>query len=286
MADRTSKHVVRGTETPVTPQAAATVILLRRRQEEDQGFEVLMALRNSRSVFVPSSYVFPGGRVDVTDHNHDLERFCNEPELTRVLQALDGVSPPERALGIWVAAVRETFEEVGLLFARQKNGSLLSLERGDVGCRFRSYRNRVHGGELSFGDMLHGEGLMLALDRLHYFSHWITPELSPIRYDTRFFVAEVPSDQEALHDGNELTKHLWITPREALERYGEQRFHMVVPTIVTLEELSRFETIDEVIESTGRKEIRAVITRLVIEGDEIQEHAPDGRIFRNLVPPR
>lgn len=271
---------------PVTPLDAATVILLRRRQEEDQGFEVLMALRNSRSAFVPSSYVFPGGRVDETDHNRDLERFCNEPELTRVLQALDGVSPPEQALGIWVAAVRETFEEVGLLFARRKDGSLLSLDADEVERRFLSYRNRVHGGELPFGEMLQGEGLMLALDRLHYFSHWITPELSPIRYDTRFFVAEVPSDQEALHDGNELTKHLWITPQEALDGYGEQRFHMVVPTIVTLEELSRFETIDEVIESTGGKEIRAVITRLVIEGDEIQEHAPDGRIFRNLVPPR
>lgn len=270
----------------VAPADAATVILLRQQNGGGQGFQVLMVLRNSKSAFVPSSYVFPGGRVDETDCHRDMEQFCSEPELIMVQQALDGVSPPEKALGIWIAAVRETFEEVGILFACRKDGVLLSLSPGDIARRFLSYRERVYSGVLHFTEVLRREGMTLALDRLHYFSHWITPELSPIRYDTRFFVAEVPSDQEALHDGNELTKHLWITPEEALDGYREKRFHMVVPTIVTLEELCCFETIDDVVESTKGKKITGVMTRLAFEGDEVQEHAPDGRIFRNLVPPR
>lgn len=270
----------------VTPRDAATVILLRQPNEGARGFEVLMVLRNSRSAFVPSSYVFPGGRVEEEDCLRDMECLCSESDLPRVRRTLEDVSPQERGLGIWIAAVRETFEEVGLLFARREDGSFFSPDQSDTGRSFRVYREAMSGGEISFEEMLRREGLTLALDRLHYFSHWITPELSPIRYDTRFFVAETPPGQEALHDGDELTRHVWVTPEEALDGYREQRFHMVVPTIVTLEELSRFETITEVIESTGGKEITAVITRLVIEGDEIQEHAPDGRIFRNLVPPR
>jgi len=270
----------------VTPADAATVILLREVNGESQGFEVLMALRNSRSAFVPSSYVFPGGRVEEEDCLRDMEDFCGGPDLIRAKRVLDGMSLPERALGIWVAAIRETFEEVGLLFVCQRDGTLVSLDPDDIDRRFLSYRERVHSGELSFEEVLRREDLTLALDRLHYFSHWITPELSPIRYDTRFFVAEMPSDQEALHDGDELTKHIWITPAKALEEYRQQRLHMVVPTIVTLEELSCFETIGEVIESTRGKDITGVMTRIVLEGGEIQEHAPDGRIFRNLVPPR
>ncbi|MBN2080564.1 MAG: hypothetical protein JW838_16465, partial [Spirochaetes bacterium] len=231
-------------------------------------------------------YVFPGGRVEDEDCLRDMENFCGGPDLTEEQGTLDGVLLPERALGIRVAAIRETFEEVGLLLACREDGTLLSFDRDDIDRRFLSYRKRVHSGELHFTEILRRERLTLALDRLHYFSHWITPELSPIRYDTRFFVTEVPPHQEALHDGGELTRHLWITPAEALEGYREQRFHMVVPTIVTLEDLSRFETIDGVVESTRGKDVTGVMTRLVFEGDEIQEHAPDGRIFRNLVPPR
>jgi len=268
----------------VTPTDAATVILLRQVNGEGKGFEVLMALRNSRSAFVPSSYVFPGGKIEEEDCLPNIENFCGEPDLTRAQGALDGVSLPERAMGIWVAAIRETFEEVGLLLACQRDGTLLSFNSDDIDRRFLSYRKSVHSGELDFTEVLHREGLTLALDRLHYFSHWITPELSPIRYDTRFFVAEVPPEQEALHDGDELTKHLWITPAKALEGYREQRLHMVVPTIVTLEELCCFETINDVLESTREKDIAGVMTRIVLEGDEVQEHAPDGRIFRNLVP--
>lgn len=273
-------------EMSVTPKDAATVILLRRASGEDRGFEVLIVLRSSGNTFVPRSYVFPGGKVEDEDCLQGMEDFCGEFDATRAQDTLDDMPLPEKALGIWVAAVREMFEEVGLLFARRGDGSFLSFDSDGINRRFLSYRERVHSGELLFAEMLQREGLTLALDRLHYYSHWITPELSPIRYDTRFFIAEAPPDQEAIHDGDELTGHVWLTPEEAIEGYRKQRLHMVVPTIVTLEELCRFETIDDVVESTRGKKISRVMTRIVFEGDDVQEHAPDGRIFRNLVPPR
>ena len=268
----------------VTPVDAATIILLREAEgKETKGFEVLMALRSSKSTFVPSAYVFPGGKVEEEDCLPVMENFCNKNDLVRTQSALDGVSLRERALGIWVAAIRETFEEVGLLLACQKDGTLLPFDHGDVNQRLRSYRELVTNGELNFADLLQREALTLAFERLHYFSHWITPELSPLRYDTRFFVAEVPWNQKVFHDGNELTKHVWIKPVDALERHQEKKFHMVVPTIVTLEELSCFETIGDVIESTRGKNVKGITTLLVFKNDEVQEHTPDGRIFRDLI---
>jgi 8-oxo-dGTP pyrophosphatase MutT (NUDIX family) len=269
----------------VTPVDAVTIILLRKAEgKETKGFEVLMVLRSSKSTFVPSAYVFPGGKVEEEDCLPVMENFCNKNDLMRAQSVLDSVSLPQRALGIWVAAIRETFEEVGLPLARQKDGTLLSFDLGYMEQRLRSYRERVNSGDLDFVDLLQREELTLAVERLHYFSHWITPELSPFRYDTRFFVAEVPWNQKVFHDGDELTRHVWITPAKALERYREKKFYMVVPTIVTLEELSCFETIGDVIESTRGKNVTGIMTLLVFENDEVQEHTPDGRIFRNLIP--
>jgi hypothetical protein len=124
---------------------------------------------------------------------------------------------------------------------------------------------------------------MPAFDRLHYFSHWITPELSPLRYDTRFFVTEMPENQNALHDGDEVIKHVWINPAQALQKHSEQKFFMVAPTIVTLEELCQFETIEDVIGSTKNKKVKATLTLMTFEKNEIQEQTPDGRIFRAVI---
>jgi len=269
----------------VIPRDAATVILLREpKTDRGRGFEVLMARRSSKSSFVPSSYVFPGGRVDEEDCRSGMIDFCNDSDIERVRETSDEMLHPEKKLGIWIAAIRETFEEMGLLFASRESDSLIKFQDTDeCAQRFAEYRKHIAEGRLRFAEMLHKEGLTLTLHRLFYFSRWITPELSPKRYDTRFFIAEAPDCQEALHDGHELTTHIWTTPGEALAHYRGNKFHMVVPTIVTLEELSRFDCITNVIESTRGKKIKSVMTRLVFENDEIQEHAPDGRIFRNLV---
>jgi 8-oxo-dGTP pyrophosphatase MutT (NUDIX family) len=266
----------------VKPADAATVILLREAQRQTtKNFEVLMVLRSSKSAFVPGAYVFPGGKVAAEDCLPKMENFCNKSDLIRTRYLLDNVLHPEKSLGIWIAAVRETFEETGLLLARRKDGTLLSFGHKGTEQKLREYRAAVNSENLEFSQLLQKEDVMLALDQLHYFSHWITPELSPLRYDTRFFVTMVPKNQKALPDGDEITRHVWITPTDALRKYNEQKFCMVAPTIITLEELSRFNTIDDVITSTKEKNIKGILTRLVMEHGEVEEHTPDGRIFRN-----
>jgi len=241
----------------VRPKEAATVILLRRREEQPaEGFEVLMALRSQESKFVPGSYVFPGGALDDQDCSPEMEALCRGVEPSSAFAVLKDIPTPAMALGTWVAGIRETFEEVGLLLAYRANGRLLSFDHDDAE-RYERYRSLLNQGKLTFEEILQKEALTLAADRLHYFSHWITPGFFPIRYDVRFFICEAPAGQEARHDGMELTDHLWITPREALRRYHENRFEMVYPTLVTMQALLPYRQIEEVIRATAGKHIAA-----------------------------
>jgi hypothetical protein len=145
--------------------------------------------------------------------------------------------------------------------------------------RFLAYRKELNNGSLRLRDMLEAEGLKLAADRLFYFSHWITPEALPLRYNVRFFVARAPQCQEALHDGYELTDHAWLTPDEALQAWERGTISLVLPTISTLAELTAFKTIDEVIKSTEGKNIQPILTRMEIVEDNYVEIMPDGSIF-------
>jgi 8-oxo-dGTP pyrophosphatase MutT (NUDIX family) len=241
----------------VKPKEAATVILLRRREEAPrEGFEVLMVLRSKKSKFVPSSYVFPGGALDDEDCSLEAAALCRGLDPSRAFAALQDIDSPAMALGTWVAGIRETFEEVGLLMAC-RNGDRLLAFSGEDAVRYCRIRGLLQAGKLTFNEFLQKEGLTLATDRLYYYSHWITPWFFPIRYDVRFFVAETPAEQEARHDGIELTGHLWITPQDALRRYHEKRFEMVFPTLMTMKALSQFMNIDEVIRSTSGKMISA-----------------------------
>ncbi|MCX5846432.1 MAG: hypothetical protein NTW12_08760 [Deltaproteobacteria bacterium] len=269
----------------VKPKDAATLILLRQSPNSDKGsFEVLMVLRHRDSKFVPDSYVFPGGCLDQEDHSPDSENLCTGVDLKKAQTILHDMSSPEKALGAWVAGIRETFEEVGLLLAYHRDKTPVSFDSEDIRHLFHAYRKKLQTGVISLKTILLNEGLTLAADRLHYFSHWITPLLLPLRYDVRFFIAEAPANQEAIHDGIELTRHIWITPQEALNGYSRQKFNMVVPTLVTIEELSRFTTIEEAITSTENKEINAILTVMIEEDGGIVEYMRDGRIFRDMPP--
>ncbi len=173
---------------------AATIILLRNSPDPlVTGFEVLMVLRSPVSKFLPGLYVFPGGGVEEADCLPETEALCAGMDRERATSIMDDISSPENALGAWTAGIRETFEEVGLLMAYKKDGSVVSLDSEEpLRDRLTSHRRLLHEGKTDFYDIMRNEGLILAADRLHYFSHWITPEPSPIRYDVRFFVAEAP----------------------------------------------------------------------------------------------
>jgi 8-oxo-dGTP pyrophosphatase MutT (NUDIX family) len=225
----------------VEVQPAATVMLVRDAGEREGGpLEVLMLRRHPDSVFAADAWVFPGGRVDPGD----------------AWPAPIGAGPSSAALGLpagglayWVAAARECFEEAGILLARHPDtGAWLDTSTELAATRFARHRRDVHSGVVSLGAMLEGEGLVLDLSGVHYVSHWITPPgQTARRFDTRFFMAVVPPAQVATHDATETVESLWTTPADALARGAGGEIHLVIPTIVNLEALTRFSSTAELV---------------------------------------
>jgi 8-oxo-dGTP pyrophosphatase MutT (NUDIX family) len=210
------------------PRPAATVTLVR---DTPGGFEVLMVQRNFQSIFMPGMHVFPGGGVDRHDSSAEIAALCTGLDDAQASRKL-GISGG--GLAYWVAAIRESFEEAGILLACNHKGELVTLDDTVRAERFHAYRRRVEHGEHPFSEMLKDEGLQLPLDQMTYFSHWITPAGAPRRYDTRFFVAAAPAAQQPLHDNRETINHLWVRPAEALERHKQKQFDMRTPTLHTL----------------------------------------------------
>jgi 8-oxo-dGTP pyrophosphatase MutT (NUDIX family) len=246
--------------------------------------EVLMVLRNRRSRFVPGYHVYPGGILDAEDYEPRIERFCRGIDRARASEILPDMSRPEKALGAWVAGIRESFEEVGMLIALRRDGSPVTIRTEAERARFCGYRRALNGGEMKFHQMLEKEDLVLPLDRLHYFSHWITPEPLPLRYDVRFFVAEAPAHQAVAHDGVELTEHLWMRPSVALEEYEKGRIGMVLPQIMTLVDLSRFKTVEEALAEAENRKVPANLTKIRRIGGADVEVMPDGTVFDRRPP--
>jgi 8-oxo-dGTP pyrophosphatase MutT (NUDIX family) len=268
-----------------TPTDAATVMLLRRcRNAAVKDIEVLMVLRHRRSRFVPGYHVYPGGILDPEDFDPDIDRLCQGIGRKQASETLPDMSRPEKALGAWVAGIRETFEEVGMLIARRKDGSPVTIRTKEEQKRFCGYRRALNKGEMKFHQMLEEEDLILPLDRLYYFSHWITPEPLPLRYDVRFFVAEAPSEQAVVHDGVELTEHVWLTPSRALEEYEQGKIGMVLPQIMTLVDLSRFKTVEEAIASAKTRRVPSNLTKIRRMNGEDVEVMPDGTVFERRPP--
>ena len=197
---------------PVVPALpAATVTLVR---DTHDGLEVLMLQRNHRSGFMPGVFLFPGGALDPDDSSDAVVTRCagiDDIESSAVLGL------PQGGLAYWTAAIRESFEEAGVLLAYDDAGELVNPGEPSRLERFEDYRKRLNAGEACLGEMLEREGLRLAADRLTYFGHWITPVTAPRRYDTRFFVAIAPDGQEALPDNVEAIHHVWVNPAAALD---------------------------------------------------------------------
>jgi len=268
-----------------TPTDAATVMLLKPHQNAlEKDIDILMVLRNRRSRFVPGYHVYPGGILDPEDFEPGIESFCRGITRKQASDILPDMSHPDKALGAWVAGIRETFEEVGMLIALRKDGSPVRIQTEMEQKRFCSYRRALNKGEMKFSQMLEKEELILPLDRLHYFSHWITPESLPLRYDVRFFVTEAPEAQVVIHDGVELTEHLWLTPSRALEDYEKGKIGMVLPQIMTLVDVSRFRTVEEAISSAKKRRVHANLTKIRRINDEDVEVMPDGTVFERRPP--
>jgi 8-oxo-dGTP pyrophosphatase MutT (NUDIX family) len=256
-----------------TPKEASTVILLRPAADD---FEILMVKRHPNNPFVPDCYVFPGGAIEETDVAPELEDRCKGLDHPTAHQVLADTASPEIALAAWIAGIRETFEETGILLAYERSGKIISADTKTKEQMLAHYRSLLREGRISFKAFLEKEGFLFATDRLHYFSHWITPIGSPIRYDVRFFIAEMPLGQEALYDCRELTAHIWISPEKALSLHQRNQFDMVLPTVMTLRELCRFKTIEEILAFTKKKHVSPILTILKKINDRYVEVMPDG----------
>jgi 8-oxo-dGTP pyrophosphatase MutT (NUDIX family) len=243
-------------------------------RDSPAGMEVLMLRRNLASTWVGGAHLFPGGAVDTDDAAPELEERSpdrDDAEASRLLDLEGG------GLAFFTAAIRECFEEAGILLATTSTGEPFDFTDPAVADRFVEHRRRLNANELRFADFCADEDLRLDAARLFYFSHWITPVGSPRRYDTRFFVAEMPAGQTALHDDIEVIDSLWIAPAEALRRHKEGEIDMLFPTAKNLQAIGRFEGTADLLVATSASEVPTILprvtltdegTRILMPGDE------------------
>lgn len=210
---------------------------------ERPDLQVLMLKRNERSAFVGDMWVFPGGAVDPEDDSdfaYEAVEGLDDSDASRDLQLDRG------GLAYWVAAVRETFEEAGVLLARRGSETEpVDLVAAATATRFGDYRHAINTADHPFLDLVESEELRLSGGEMSYVSRWITPQGAVRRYDTRFFAAAMPPAQVPTHDNDEAVHHEWISAHDALDANAVGEMLMVTPTIAMLQRLADFGSVDE-----------------------------------------
>lgn len=221
----------------VQPRNASTVVLLRPADHDD--FEILLTRRPPQMKFLGGYYVFPGGAVHREDYSPKVLERCRglSADDARSILGTDGNA--KQALGHWVAVVRELFEEVGVLLCLTECGDEVDLRDPRAQIRFELKRQAVVRNQLDFGTFLESENLICDLSRTVYFDHWVTPEIYSMRFDTRFYIAKLPSYQLPLAASEEVIDSLWVSPQHALSRIHGHDFPILPPTTTVLAELGR-----------------------------------------------
>jgi 8-oxo-dGTP pyrophosphatase MutT (NUDIX family) len=243
----------------ILARPASTIVVIR---DQNAVLEILMLRRSSEVAAASGAHVFPGGSVDAVDADvaaRGLVFGLDDETAARRLNLDSG------AMAYYCAALRELFEEAGLLLAIESDGRPLSVEN----VRLVAWRSDLATGRVTWPELLEREGLRLAVGELQYLAHWVTPESRPRRFDTRFFVAAAPANQEALPDDSEVVEHAWTTASAALERQGSGQWSMLVPTVRTLHLLAPQHSVDQVLEAAATSSVERIQPR---------EVARDGRI--------
>ncbi|RMH13022.1 MAG: NUDIX hydrolase [Gemmatimonadetes bacterium] len=253
-----AESIERVPEQPAVPRPAATIVLLR---DGASGPEALLLRRVRSSGFVPGAYVFPGGRVDESDADPALVSRLDGLTPARAAErlGLHDAHPP--AVAYYLAAVREAFEETGILLARSPGGS--PPPTAAESAALLAERDALLADERPFAEVLDRLGLRIDGSVLEYVAHWITPLVEPRRYDTRFFAAQVPPHSEAVIHPSEMTDARWLTPEAALAACDAGDLPMVFPTIRTLEQLGGFASVREVLDAFAQRPVPAILPRLV-----------------------
>lgn len=269
------------------PVDSATVIIARHAGED---LEILFVRRNDKHEFMGGYFVFPGGQVDPPDCDPDLwENHCIPVSAMPGLMIQEPALPEPVARGLFMAAIRETFEECGILLAVPESGSAFDFTDADTEARFKAYRTRLHGGEISLKDIAVKERLRFAPGSLIPYAHWITPTSQPLRYDTRFFLAMLPDGQQAAPDNDELTETLWLNPGVALDMNRTGRISLAPPTLKTVEEISCSQDARELWAAAMQREILPVLPQPYKENGCLGvklPHDPEYSIIDFKRPPR
>lgn len=235
---RRARDILAGRVRPVPARDAATVAVLRGRGAG--GIEVYLLRRKASMAFAAGAYVFPGGSVDPRDTDHAVAWAGPSPaDWGRVFRAEE-----KTARGLVCAAVRETFEESGVLLAGPSPEAVVADTTGED---WEADRLALIDRRLSFADFLDRRALVLRADLLRPWTHWITPEVESLRFDTRFFVAALPPGQRTRDVGGEADRVAWVRPADAVERAGSGRILLMPPTYRTLGELGGYRTVADVL---------------------------------------
>jgi len=268
LAER-AREISDGRLAPAVPRDAATVILLR---EAEEGIEAFLLRRTAELEFAPGAYVFPGGSVDARDADPGVG--WDGPDPADFAALLD--VPPDRARSLVCAAVRETFEESGVLLAGPSADALV----GDS-TALAADRRALLAGSASLAEVLGRRGLILRADLLTPWARWITPEVSPRRFDTWFFAAALPPGQAATAapegpgdhaDPGESESGTWLRPAAALEAARAGQITLLPPTAVTLGELAGHPGLAAIL--ARRQVITPRLPKVVVEDGQMRLHLP------------
>ena len=208
---------------------AATVMMLR---DTDAGPEVFMVVRHHEIDFASGALVFPGGKADKADFDAGLRAHCG-----------DTAEFDDKELALRIASIRESFEECGILLAREKGSQdFVSAARLK---QLESWRDRFNNRDATMLAFAEAENLEFAVDALGFYAHWITPEMMPKRFDTYFYMARAPQDHIGAHDGSESVDSVWITAAQAIAEADAKKRTVIFPTRMNIEKLAQSATVDD-----------------------------------------
>ena len=268
---------------PVVPRPAATVLLLREGRDD---VEVLVIRRHEKLAFMGGMWVFPGGSVSAADAAPAA--FARIPSSSQTscarLASLHGEPIAASAcLALAVAACRETFEETGVLLASDAAGQPCD---NDLAARLQERRRAIASQPELFAELLQGESLFLRVERLVYWAHWITPSVVPRRFDTRFFLAAVPSDQTAVSDSTETVDHAWMSAAALVAAAQTGNMPVSHPTLYNLMELDaslqQHGSLQGLLAAESQRSVVAILPKMVRE-EQTSMVLPWDPFYRNFI---
>lgn len=230
----------------VEAKIAATVVLLRERVSDLEyddvcKFEVFMGKRHKNTRFMSEHHVFPGGGIEAQDMSQESRARIIGPDKEILDKVRDVCEEPS---DLWVTAIRELFEETGILIAMRETGSFIEINDENI-TEFKKYQENLQKDRETMTSILTKENLYYAANCLKYFGRLITPKLNPIRFDTQFFLCKFPQNQHINLFRDELTEGLWGSPRHILELFRKKDIKIIFPQLTTLNRLKRFKTIQD-----------------------------------------